>query len=290
MQILVDSGSTKTTWSIMLPAVNGFQFHTEGINPVRDNVETIRDVVAKAYSAIDAEFLCGHASSLVGSNSFEQVHFYGAGCTPAFSPIVADVLRAFFPSAVIKVDSDMLGAARALCQHEAGIACILGTGANSCLYDGANIVKQVSPLGWILGDEGSGAVLGRTLLSDVLKGQLPEHIIEAFQERYHLDAAAAIENVYRSPQPNRWLASFVPFIAEHREEESLQLLLSSQFRAFFRRNLKSYNCEGLPVHFVGSIAWYFKSELLAAAVAEGFSIGRVLRNPIEGLEKYHRSK
>ena len=132
-------------------------------------------------------------------------------------------------------------------------------------------------------------MLGRTLLADVLKEQLPSELRSAFQQSFHVTAATAIESVYRSPQPNRWLASFVPFIADHRTHDAIQQLLSSQFRAFFRRNLSSYGNRDLPVHFSGSVAWYFQPELTAAAQAEGFTVGTVLRNPIPGLVAYHHS-
>lgn len=277
--LIVDSGSTKTTWCALCPDSSPVLFQTLGINPIRDTVEAIREVV-------------GAAASQVGA--VDNIYFYGAGCTPAYSPVVADVFRESFPDADIYVESDMLGAARALCQHSAGIACILGTGANSCFYDGEHIAQQVSPLGWILGDEGSGAALGRALLTDALKHQLPDELCRAFLSQFQLDAASAIEHVYRQPQPNRWLASLVPFIVEHRAHPAMQALLSVQFGSFFRRNIEPYgtlvaapDIHTLPIHFIGGIAAQFQPELIAAATACSFEVGQILQDPVPALVAYH---
>lgn len=302
MKLIVDSGSTKTTWCVLMQS-NDFQFKTSGINPVRDSEDVIHGIVEEANSIIrHSPFVNAQWSmfNVQSSSPVTHIFFYGAGCTPAYSPIVADAMKQVFPEAQVSVDSDMLGAARALCQHEAGIACILGTGANSCLYDGSRIVGQVSPLGWILGDEGSGAVLGRTLLSDVLKHQLPSDLCEAFLKCYDIDAATAIQHVYREPMPNRYLASLVPFIVEHRDHVAIQEMLMQQFRSFFRRNIAPYasmdkpsvmldfpSLSKMPIHFVGGVAAQFEYELREAAKAESLTVGNVLKDPVPELVKYH---
>ena len=275
MNLIVDSGSTKTTWCVVLSKTNSFIVTTNGINPVRDSEETMRAVVRQARSEIEKEY------------TFSHVFFYGAGCIPPYSDVLKRVLEQEFAGAQVAVESDMLGAARALCGVEEGIACILGTGSNSCYYDGSIIVRNVSPLGWILGDEGSGAVLGRTLVGDLLKGQLPSALRDEFLQRYNLTQAAIIEAVYRKPLANRFLASFVPFLADHREEEGIQALLIDAFRCFFRRNVAAYQRKDLPVNFIGSVAYFFEKELSKAAAAEGFQIGLVLREPIEKLALFH---
>ena len=288
MKLIVDSGSTKTTWRVAIPQAPSFEIHTIGINPVRDDESTIRDVVHGACASIRAELTTGRASSLCADSGFTAVFFYGAGCLPAFTGPLEDVLKACFPTARLSIESDLLGAARALCGHGEGIACILGTGSNSCLFDGEHIVENVSPLGWILGDEGSGAVLGRTLVGDLLKGVLPEELRADFLSRFDLTPADIIERVYRQPQPNRFLASLVPFLAEHRAESPVRAFLIRQFRRFFRRNVSAYRRTDLPVNFVGGIAYQFEDELREAASAENFEVGKILKDPVSSLEEYHQ--
>ena len=274
MKLIVDSGSTKTVWRVALSKDQSFTVNTNGINPVRDSEEAMRAVVSQA-------------SSSMREYTIEQVFFYGAGCIPPYSVTLQHVLEQAFPGAQVVVESDMLGAARALCGLKEGIACILGTGSNSCCYDGEKIIQNVSPLGWILGDEGSGAVLGRTLVGDLLKGQLSPALLDEFLQRYHLTQPAIIEAVYRKPLANRFLASFVPFLADHREDEGIHALLVDAFRRFFRRNVAAYHRKDLAVNFVGSVAYYFEKELSMAAEAEGFKMGHVLRDPVEQLTKFH---
>jgi len=166
------------------------------------------------------------------------------------------------------VGSDMLGAARLTCGNEPGIVCILGTGSNSCYYNGSSIVHNVSPLGYILGDEGSGAVLGKILVGDVLKIQLPADLCEAFLHRFDVTPASLIEHVYRRPFPNRYLAQFAVFYGEHPESDELNLLLHDAFSAFVRRNLLQYkDVTQLPIHFVGSIAYHY-ADVLRKVLAE----------------------
>jgi N-acetylglucosamine kinase-like BadF-type ATPase len=220
-------------------------------------------------------------------NHITHIHFYGAGCTPEKSVIVKEQLQALFLDADIDVQSDLLGAARSLCGKEQGIACILGTGSNSCLYDGEKIIANVSPLGYILGDEGSGAVLGKRLVGDCLKHQLPEHICQAFLNETGLTPADIINKVYRQPQANRFLASLTPFLSAHREEPGIHTLLIDCFTEFFKRNVMQYAYEGIEVHFTGSISWYFQEEVKEAAESLGIRTGKFIKSPIHGLINYH---
>lgn len=274
--LVADSGSTKTDW-IAISRENGtLEFKTAGINPVRDS-----------QNAISLVLRDGLVPFFPDTWRCTGVYFYGAGCIPPFSGIVERCLGQVFPQASVSVNTDMLGAARALCGTNPGIACIIGTGSNSCLYDGDKIVANVPPLGYILGDEGSGAVLGRTLVGLLLKGVLPSSLRDKFMEEYGLTTELVIDNVYRQPMPNRFLASLAPFIAEHREEHGIQEMLVQSFRLFFTRNVKMYGHPEMPVNFVGSIAHVFLEELKRAASLEGLKMGKILRSPIAEIAAFH---
>ena len=274
MILVADSGPTKTAWSVFGKGVPASLFETVGINPVRDSEADILAVL-------------DDVAVWLKDVRVDQVYFYGAGCVSPYAEVVERVLRSVFEHAAIAVESDLLGAARAMCGHQAGIACILGTGSNSCYYDGERIVNNVSPLGWILGDEGSGAVLGRQLVGDVLKGQLPAAVCAAFEERFHLTRTDIIEAVYRQPLPNRFLASLVPFLSEQSAEPAIHAFLVREFRRFFVRNVVVYGHPELPVHFVGGIASHFPKELSEAAELEGLKIGRIEGSPILDMTRFH---
>ena len=286
--LIADSGSTKTSWLSIDAEGRRTEFETLGINPVRDTEEQMLRALPQT-SIPNGEGLNTQAppSPLWGrAGERVQVHFYGAGCIPPYSAVLEDLLRQRFPGAEVRVESDLLGAAQALCADAEGIACILGTGSNSCLYDGRQIVENVSPLGYILGDEGSGAVLGRRLVGDLLKGQTDAQLLRAFQEETGLTAPDIIRKVYREPLPNRFLASLVPFLGRHREDEAVHNLLTDEFRRFFRRNVALYRRPDLEVHFVGGVAHSYRDELQEAARLEGFRLGRILLRPIEGMAQY----
>lgn len=274
MRLIADSGSTKTDWCIHHTTI----VHTQGINPFHQSDEVIQHILS------DELF-----PQLPPQKTIDEIHFYGAGCTPEKSLIVKKALKELFPQAMIEVESDLLGAARALCGKEEGIACILGTGSNSCLYDGDQIISNVSPLGYILGDEGSGAVLGKRLASDCLKHQLPEPICQAFLQETKLTPANIIEKVYRQPQVNRFLASLTPFLSAHREVPQIHSLLISSFLDFFQRNVLQYKRHDISVHFTGSIAWHFQEEVKEAAHSLDIQTGKFIQSPIVELQKYHQN-
>ena len=269
--LIADSGSTKTSWVFIDNEGRHQELETLGINPVRDTEEEIEKAV--------------HPVRRVWRGDL-SVFFYGAGCIPPYSDVVRGVLERCFPQAETHVESDLLGAAHALCQGEEGIACILGTGSNSCLYDGEGIVQNVSPLGWILGDEGSGAVLGRLLVGNVLKSQFSPALCQAFEEETGLTRADIIDKVYRQPLPNRFLASLVPFLGRHREEAEIHSFLIDELRRFLRRNVAQYRRLDLPVSFVGGIAHSYADELREALRLEGMTLGRILKRPIDGMVEY----
>lgn len=278
MILIADCGSSKIEWSLL--SADGHEekrFHTPGMNAVM----MTRDEIDQRIAAELVPEL-GDVCSRVG-----HVYFYGAGCiSPAVCGNVADAISHYLPNAIVEVYSDLLAAARALCGHQPGIACIMGTGSNSCYYDGQEIVSNVSPLGFILGDEGSGAVLGKRLVGDVLKRQLPDEICEEFLDKYDLDLLSIIDRVYRKPQANKFLASLSPFIHEHIDCPEMRAMVKGEFMAFFRRNLCAYP-QSRVANFVGSIAYYYRPLLDEAAAANGFAVGTVLRAPMEGLIEYH---
>ncbi len=280
MILLADSGSTKTDWGLVENGKLVKRLRTSGMNPFQMSEEAI------------AEEIKNNLVPELPSTTLDEVHFYGAGCTKEKQPIVERALRANLTiNSECEVASDMLGAARGICGHKPGIACILGTGSNSCSYDGKNLVKNVSPLGFILGDEGSGAVLGKLLVGDVLKNQMPETVTKRFFEKYRLTSAEIIDRVYRQPKPNTFLASFVPFLEENIEEPKIYNLIKESFRSFLRRNVMQYDgWQTLPIGFNGSIAKIYKKPLLEALEEEGMHLGRIIQAPMEAMVEYHVEK
>lgn len=283
--LIADSGSTKTAWCLTSNPQN--IIYTQGINPYQQNEEEICAILQHELMPKLSTVNCHWLS----------VYFYGAGCTPEKSPMVASTLRQVIgTSGVIRVESDMLGAARGLCGRQPGIVAILGTGSNSCYYDGRDLHPGIPALGYILGDEGSGAYIGKRLVGDIFKKQLPDDICKLFFEETHETQANIIQRVYRTPLPNRYLASFSPFCSRHRGHPAIHAFLLDCFDQFFQRNilplkpkLSTLNPKPTTIHFVGSIALYYKQELSEAAARYGFSVGTVLQSPLEGMLAYHQN-
>ena len=278
MILIADCGSTKIDWCVVENGEVKKQVFTSGINALLMTEEQIRETLANELAQEVAEF------------EIESVYYYGAGCL--FDDICANVRRAIaanVPTAkTIEVHSDLVAAARALCGDREGIACILGTGSNSCFWDGEKIADNVSPLGYILGDEGSGAVLGKLLVGDVLKKQLPEELCEKFLKEYELDRQKIIESVYKKPAANRFLASLSPFLSKNIEEPAIHRLVLNAFKSFFVRNIENYkDYKNYAVSFVGSVAFYYREVLEEAAKAVDIKIGTIIKSPMEGLVKYH---
>ena len=278
MILIADCGSTKIDWCVVENGEVKKQVFTSGINALLMTEEQIRESLALELAQEVAEF------------EIESVYYYGAGCL--FDDICANVRRAIaanVPTAkTIEVHSDLVAAARALCGDREGIACILGTGSNSCFWDGEKIADNVSPMGYILGDEGSGAVLGKLLVGDVLKKQLPEELCEKFLKEYELDRQKIIESVYKRPAANRFLASLSPFLSKNIEEPAIHRLVLNAFKSFFVRNIENYkDYKNYAVSFVGSVAFYYREVLEEAAKAVDIKIGTIIKSPMEGLVKYH---
>ncbi|MCT4601576.1 MAG: ATPase [Marinifilum sp.] len=276
MILIAESGSTKTDWVHINNKGIETRVQSSGINPFFQDSESI-------YSSIKL---------LQKFKNVELIYFYGAGCAnEEKNQIVKTALLKIFPDAKCEINSDLLAAARSLCKNQKGIACILGTGSNSCYYNGENIEYNVSPLGFILGDEGSGAVLGKKLIADILKNQAPKDMIEAFIEKYNLQAAEIVQKVYREEFPNRFLAQFTMFLFDYLENKYVDELIVNSFSEFIVRNIKQYpNNNNLPVHFTGSIAYHFKEQLEKAAVKSEIQLGKILKSPLEGLIQFHSNK
>ena len=275
--LIADSGSTKTDWCVILDNTPIKRIGTKGLNPFFQSEEEIQQELTHSLLPQLPE------------GTIDSVYFYGAGCTPEKAPTLRRAIADSLPVVGnIKAYSDMLAAARGLCGREAGITCILGTGSNSCFYDGKEIVNHISPLGFILGDEGSGAVLGKLLVGDILKNQLSPAIKEVFLKQFDLTVPEIIDRVYRQPFPNRFLASLSPFIAQHLEEPGIRQLVLGSFIAFLRRNVMQYDYKQYPVHFIGSVAHCYKEILQEAAQTTGIQIGKILQSPMEGLIQYHQ--
>lgn len=276
MLVIADSGSTKTDWCIGNTKNDCRIVQTGGINPFHQSSDEIGQVIASTL-----------VPQLGDTTEFTDIYFYGAGCIPEKADVVKQALSQSFPQANVSVKSDLSGAAHALCGKYPGIACILGTGSNSCTYDGEKITANVSPLGYILGDEGSGAVLGKRLVGDCLKRQLPDDLCEKFLKEYELTPTLILDKVYRQPPANRFLAGLTPFLSAHSHRPEIHSLLVSCFTDFFRRNVMQYEYQGIPVHFTGSIAYYFQEEVKEAAQALEITVGNILKRPMEGLIDYH---
>lgn len=276
MKLIADSGSTKTEWGRV--GDSGCQsLFTQGINPFHQDSETIRQILT--------DELLPQLNEPV-----TEIYFYGAGCTKEASPKLKTILEDVF-HCTAEVNSDMLGAARALLQKNAGIACILGTGANSCYYDGREIVKNVSPLGYILGDEGSGAYIGKRLVGDILKEQFSPSTCQLFFDETSLSAADIINKVYRQPMPNRFLGQVSQFCQRHLDIPEVKEFVMDCFRQFFIRNIANY-IKTIPdashtCSFVGSVAWAYEDVIRQVASSFDCEVSTIMRNPLQGMVQFH---
>ncbi len=276
MILIADSGSTKTDWRVLNSDI---QFTTAGIHPLMLDKNSIFSELKNQFKTIDKE-------------TVKSIFFYGAGCgTPERSEIILHLLSDFFTKATIEVHSDLYAAARALFQSQSGIACILGTGANSGYYDGAEIRQKARSLGYILGDEGSGAYLGKQIISTFLKQAFEPDLQSILENKITMDVGEIIDKVYRQPYPNRFLASFTPLTKAYIQFESMQKICRSSFDDFFKQYLLIYdNVHSLKVSFVGSIAFHFQDMIKEIAENYNISIGQFVEKPIGLLIQYHQKE
>lgn len=277
-KLIADAGSTTVEWSLISSDGNvATSVSTIGINALLADADTINSTFNEVKKALPHDI------------AIDEIFYYGAGC--ATDPIcnkIKDSLLSSWKEAEAHVSSDLLGAARSLFGPAKGIACILGTGSNSCFYDGEKIVSQIPSLGFILGDEGSGAALGKRLISDAFKEQLPENIREAFLEEYHLTLPEILDKVYKMPAPNRFLASFVPFLHKNLWNPYIFSLVLKELTKFVRRNVGMYKgAHSVDVCFTGSIAYNFERVLREAVASQGYRVTRISKSPMEGLIAFH---
>lgn len=279
MSILIaDSGATKCEWCLL---ENGKKktIYTQGMSPYYSKKEILIDT-------IDKQLLPSLKKSIPNA-----IYFYGTGCSsPANIKLIQQVLKQAFPKSKISVDHDLMGAARALCGRKKGIACILGTGTNSCYYDGKKIIKNVPGLGYVLGDEGSGAYLGKKVLQYYFYKTFDEELIYLFEKKYHLSSSEVMDNIYKKDAPSRYLASFALFLDENRGHYMIENILEDGINDFFFQHLCKYaESWKYPINFVGSIAYGFKDVLKELCNSYEFTLGKIIKSPMEGLIEYHKN-
>jgi N-acetylglucosamine kinase-like BadF-type ATPase len=275
--LIADSGATKAEWCLLTGGKKK-TIITQGISPYFLNTAQITDLLEKELKP------------RLKNIEVDRIYYYGTGCAnPVNARSVKTALRTVFKSAAADVTHDLMAAARALCGRKKGIACILGTGSNSCYYDGKKIVKNSPGLGYVLGDEGSGAYLGKKVIQYYLYGTFDEELRGRFDLTYTTNAAEILENVYKKPLPNRYLASYARFLAENRGHYMIENIIEDGLNDFFFNHLCKYReTWTLPVSFAGSVAFGFKDVLQQLCNSYEFELGKVMKNPMEGLIDYHR--
>lgn len=280
--LIADSGSTKTDWRLLTADGQAHTLQTDGINPYYQTTDQIINTLRTQ--------LLPQLNGLTENGAATDLYFYGAGCTgPDINRRVADAMRTVLLNLqTADVNSDMLGAARAAAGHAPGIVGILGTGSNACCYDGSRITRGIQSLGFWLGDEGSGGYLGKTLVRDFFQERLTADLRSAFQNRYHLDRQTLLENAYQKPYPNRYFAHFTPFLTENIRHPHVVDLVTDAFTLFLTTYVRRFpEADSWPVHFVGSIAYYFAEPLRRAVQTCNLTMGYILKAPAERLVEYH---
>ena len=279
MKLVIDSGSSKADWLFLNNNQVLSRIETLGFNPMLNNAELFK-----------TSFLA-HKNK-PNPTSITQVFFYGAGCsTPQSISLAEKTLQDLFPNAKIEVENDLIGAARATSQGKPAVVAILGTGSNSCLFNGIKVIDQVTNLGYLLGDEGGGYSIGREILRSFFYRELPPELTVAFQDKYQLTRNKLVDKIYNSPSPNREIAAFAEFALHYRSEESIQEIVMDTFQEFISRNLLKYQITtSIPIHFIGSISYLFRNKLEYLLTKNSMLPGVFLRKPIDGLGQYHGLK
>jgi glucosamine kinase len=274
--LTADSGATKAEWCLLNNGKKKTLF-TQGISPYFLNTDQIAELVNKELTA------------KLKNVTVEHIYYYGTGCSNVENArSIKKALTTVFRGAEVSVNTDLMGAARAVCGHEKGIACILGTGSNSCYYNGKSIVRNSPGIGYVLGDEGSGAYLGKKVLQYYLYNTFDEDLRARFDAKFVTTGSEILDNVYKKPLPNRYMASFALFLAENRGHYMIENIIEDGLNDFFFQHLCKYNeVWKYPVHFIGSVASGFKDVLEQLCHSYEFELGTVLKNPMEGLVKFH---
>lgn len=276
VKLIADSGATKAEWCLVNNGKKKTVF-TQGISPYFLNTEQITELLLKELKP------------KLKNIEVDEVYYYGTGCAnPTNAKSVKKAISKVFAGAKADVTHDLMAAARALCGRQKGVACILGTGSNSCYYDGKKIVKNSPGLGYVLGDEGSGAYLGKKVIQYYLYGTFDDELRGRFDLTYTTNTAEILENVYKKPLPNRYLASFAKFLADNRGHYMIENIIEDGLNDFFFNHLCKYReTWTLPVHFAGSVAFGFRDVLQQLCNSYEFELGKVMKNPMEGLVAYH---
>lgn len=279
MKIIADCGATKSEWVTIHSDGSTSRFITKGVNASTMSASAIKDIISEAGEKIS-----------VAEQSAAEINLYMAGIpSEEIKETICNSLQHYFPIASLEIHSDLLGAARAACGHRPGIAAIIGTGSNSCMYNGIEITKRVYSCGFILGDEGGAATLGKLFIADFLKGLIPAEIASEFSSRYPSDYATIVANVYKSEgSPSGYLGSFTPFILEHYDNPYIKELVDGNFRSLIRRAIKQYDTDKYAVGVVGGFGFALKHIITRIASEEGITISRFIKAPIDGLVEYHR--
>ncbi|CAN5393670.1 ATPase [soil metagenome] len=278
MTIIADSGSSKIDWRLLNDDGTIGQANCPGFNPYYQPIDDLKKHIREALVPIV-------------KGTVNKVFFYGTGVSSEKNQnVVRAAFLEFFPGATVEIEWDLLAAARALCGHDPGIACILGTGSNSCLYDGEKITGQVANLGWILADEASGTSIGKKLLFDYLRKKMPATLAEQFQKRFPFTREEFLEKIYQHEKPSTFLATFSKFLFQHLKEPYCYKLVYDSFSEFYENNVMAYEgYKTLKVHFVGSIAFYYSDLLRQVANDKGITVKNILEAPIAGLTLYHQN-
>jgi N-acetylglucosamine kinase-like BadF-type ATPase len=278
IKLVADSGSTKTEWGV-LGGGEPLVLHTQGVSPYFQSAEQIRAI-------LETEL----APQLPAGAEVTEVYFYGTGLSqPKNLELVTTAINTVWPAARAEVNHDLMGAARALCGKQPGVACILGTGSNSCYYDGTEIVRNNPGLGYILGDEGSGAYLGRKVLQYYLYNSFDADLHARFEYKYHTNKDEILENVYRKPLANRYLAQYAAFLSENRGHFMVENILEDGLNDFFFNHIYKYRESWTSsLHFTGGVAYSFRDIIRELCELYELSLGQILRSPITGLLEYHR--
>lgn len=277
MILVADSGASKSDWILVDGKSEFISFHLVGLNPYYLSTKQIEDIISKELTPF------------IETKKIDALYFYGAGCSSVYKcMIIEDVFQKLFGNANIQIESDLLGAARALLGNNEGIANILGTGSNSCYYDGEKIVEGIISLGYFFGDEGSGAHMGKTFIKDLLLNKLPEDLHEKFKAEFNYTRDNILDAVYNLQFPNRFLASFCEFYADNLGDKYIYSLIEDSFREFFINHVEKFKqFKKVPLSFTGSVAYYFETILRKVANEFDAKIDKIEQSPIHALAKYH---
>ncbi|MEL7118659.1 MAG: hypothetical protein AAFO07_04440 [Bacteroidota bacterium] len=277
MIIVADSGSTKADWAVVKADGAHDIINTIGFNPVYHKESLIYDETSKAFTG------------KIPVEEVEAVYYYGTGCWDTQKKgVIAAALQHLFGKANVLVEHDLVGAARAACGKSPGIACIIGTGSNSCAFDGDQVTDNVTNLGYFIGDEGSGSHLGKELVKAYFYRELPKELHNKFDERYPGGKAIILENVYQKPTPNVFLAKYTRFLNDHSDHPFIQKIIYNCFSEFIDRHVRKYkNHLSLPISFIGSVAFHFKPFLEAILEERDMKLGKFVKRPIDALVEFH---